>query len=87
MRLRCMAVWQRTSTCLPVPGYDDADSAEALIESLRLAVNGIHGDQVCGVRRVDAKPHGRRAWTLYFNEGGGPYLDISVMPRKRKRKA
>lgn len=27
------------------------------------------------------KPHGRRVWVLHL--GGGPYIDLSVMPRRR----
>lgn len=33
-----------------------------------------------GKRRTQPKPHGRRVWVIHL--GGGPYLDISVMPRR-----
>lgn len=29
------------------------------------------------------RPHGRRAWKLFF--GGKPYLDLSIMPRAQDR--
>jgi len=34
-----------------------------------------------GARATASKPHGRRVWVIHL--GGGPYLDISVMPRRR----
>lgn len=31
-------------------------------------------------RNPQPKPHGRLAWSIHL--GGGPYIDLSVMPRK-----
>ena len=68
------------------PWVPDAVSAEELIEALRTShVGGTLGTQ----NSVDGKPgspehkpHGRRAWSIYFSETcTGPYLDVSVMPR------
>lgn len=33
-----------------------------------------------GLRRR-RKPHGRRCWSIHL--GGGPYIDLSIMPRRR----
>ena len=68
---------------LACPWVDDAADPEALIEAIR-------GHMGCmffveGRQQPEAKPHGRLAWSMHFHaEGlqvGGPYLDISVMPR------
>lgn len=32
-------------------------------------------------RDTKRKPHGRRVWVIHL--GGGPYVDLSVMPRRR----
>jgi hypothetical protein len=39
---------------------------------------------VRGFGRVLAKPHGRRCWVFYLTpDQPGPYVDLSVMPRRR----
>lgn len=72
-----------------IPWTDDAVCAEALIMRLLSAAgflrahlphrqDGIPPDQ--GNGDVGAvKPHGRRAWSIHFDNG--LYLDVSVMPR------
>lgn len=59
-----------------IPWIKEAKSAEelvvALCESMRtFTINGEDSSAII-------KPHGRRAWKLYF--GGQPYLDLSIMP-------
>lgn len=62
-----------------VPWIHGARPAEDLIEAIRAFVGG----RLAGI--PTAKPHGRRAWSIYDckNIGGGddPYLDISVLMR------
>lgn len=39
---------------------------------------------VRGVGRISAKSHGRRCWVFHLTPGqNGPYVDLSVMPRRR----
>lgn len=66
------------------PWTEEASDPEALIEALRASINGAMVSICPGVENPCYKPHGRRAWSIYFREtevGWGPYLDISVMPR------
>jgi hypothetical protein len=80
---------------IAAPWTDEALSAEALIEALRLAVDGTiipsgtkggRWDAASGtfveaiINNPQEKPHGRLAWNIHLD--GGPYLDVSVMPRK-----
>lgn len=59
-----------------VPWIEDACPAEELAEAIRARCGGIpDGKEVEPV----VKPHGRLAWK--FHLGGGPYVDLSVMPR------
>lgn len=72
-----------------VPWTEEAVGAEALIMRLLAAAGFLHAhlphrqdkaadDQANGdVAAV--KPHGRRAWSIHFDNG--LYLDVSVMPR------
>lgn len=60
---------------IAVPWADDADSPEALVAALAACFDGyIQHDS------PQPKPHGRMAWSIHFKIGG-PYLDVSVMPR------
>lgn len=63
------------------PWVENAEPAEVLAEALRASIGGF-------IVPEDAKPHGRRAWLIYF-EGPelGPYLDVSVMPTATKAEA
>lgn len=37
-----------------------------------------------GVGRLSGKPHGRRCWVFHLTpHQNGPYVDLSVMPRRR----
>lgn len=65
------------------PWTHEATEPEVLIEALRVAVNGHLSDRQGLTERSPARrAHGRRAWAIYLHEdAGGPYLDVSVMPR------
>lgn len=76
-----------------VPWTDDAASATEVAEAIRAAAATANGG-VAFIARSSSdasvvKPHGRLCWS--FHLGGGPYVDLSVMPRvvppaKRRRK-
>jgi hypothetical protein len=76
---------------IAVPWTDSAAPAEALIEAIRDAVGGnIRNDERTkgnewdeSTRNPCSKPHGRRAWSIYFS-GHRFYIDLSVMPRLTK---
>ena len=67
-----------------VPWTKDAEDAKVLIKALQRSFKGLR------TRRPydnwpEKKPHGRLAWSFYFDEASragasGPYIDISVMP-------
>lgn len=65
-----------------VPWTEEAKSADEVAEAIRAAAAGVNNG-ACFEASADklprAKPHGRRAWA--FHLGGGPYIDLSVMPR------
>lgn len=65
----------RDCDMIAVPWTHEAVSAETLLDSFMGIVGGFFAPQ----DYVAYKPHGRRAWSIHL--GGGPYLDISVMPR------
>lgn len=64
-----------------VPWFDDSKPEEDLVEALRDQVSGeIVEHPSPDVERQGAiRPHGRRVWSIQL--GGGPYIDLSVMPR------
>lgn len=70
---------------LAVPWVEEAADPEVVVEAicshLRLMWEGVDYENPTD------KPHGRRAWCLHINRKeevkvGGPYLDISFMPRR-----
>lgn len=61
---------------IAVPWVEEAADAEALVEAIRAAVGGVVTN-----RNPEKKPHGRIAWTIIL--GGGPFIDLSVMPLAR----
>lgn len=72
-----------------VPWVDEAAAPEVLIEAIRAAVGGFilnrenaDPSDFTG-RNPEPKPHGRLGWSIHL--GGGPYLDLSVMPRLPRR--
>lgn len=80
---------QRDFDLIAVPWSDEAKSAEDLVEAIRVAVNG-----ACAPIETSftQKPHGRRAWSIYFTGGDAqkqcttPIIDLSVMPRMEQPK-
>lgn len=69
---------QRDLDLVAVPWVDDAKSPVELIAALA-AVFDPTGTHVFGHTPPAQKPHGRLAFVIHL--GGGPYLDVSVMPR------
>jgi hypothetical protein len=73
---------------IAVPWTESAAPAETLVEAIRDAVDGsIRNDPPTQGNKYDQqvsnpndKPHGRRAWSIYFS-GRRFYIDLSVMPR------
>jgi hypothetical protein len=57
-----------------VPWTSDAIDADELAEALRHECDGKYSNN-------SPKPHGRKAWA--FQLGGGPWVDLSVMPRRK----
>jgi hypothetical protein len=81
---------KRDIDLIAVPWTSEATDERTLAESLRLVAEEINGEAVMGWSMAgDAefslngcpgtKPHGRLGWC--FSLGGGPYIDLSVMPR------
>lgn len=64
---------------IAAPWADGAASAERLAQAVASAVRGF----IEPTRNPVRKPHGRLAWTIHL--GGGPFIDLSVMPRRRTR--
>jgi hypothetical protein len=79
---------------IAVPWTEAAAPAETLVEAIRDAVGGVirndppnEGNKYDDTTRAPSqKPHGRLAWSIYFS-GHRFYIDLSVMPRKLKRKS
>lgn len=73
---------QRDLDVVAVPWTEEAASADDLVNALREAftrydLTWLHAD---GDHPLPRKlPHGRLCWPFHF--GGGPYLDLAVMPR------
>lgn len=82
--LACHGSMMRDFDLVAVPWTEKARAAEDLIRAIVL----IHAaDETAfplnaerALASVSEKPHGRRAYTVLLG-GGGPRLDISVMPR------
>lgn len=62
-----------------IPWTREATDAETVIEALNGRIGGYFKDSD---PNPCFKPHGRRAYSIHFD--GGPYLDVSVMPRMRE---
>lgn len=80
---------KRDIDIIACPWTSEAVEANELAEQLRLVALKVHGAAYMTGREgndpfhqegcLGFKAHGRRTWC--FHLGGGPYLDISVMPR------
>ena len=68
---------------IAAPWVEDAVPAIVLIQALRDAIGGFIFHEKENDYNPTWKPHGRLAWSIYLQDGDGPYLDISVMPRRR----
>jgi len=66
---------RRDLDVVAIPWTEDAVEAEELVRRL------LAGSSAClrPNSAIVSKPHGRRCWMLHL--GGGPYIDLSVMPR------
>jgi hypothetical protein len=65
---------------IAVPWMDNAATTEVLVEAVMKAVGGQFAPHDMGFDRNPChKPHGRRAWSIYFS-GMMFYIDLSVMP-------
>lgn len=66
---------KRDLDLIAVPWIELPSQAMYLVEAVRAAVDGaIYADGIPFL-----KPHGRRAWVIYFGERGR-YIDLSVFP-------
>jgi hypothetical protein len=70
---------------IAAPWTEEATDDETLARALCAAIGGkIYGAMHDGkTDKVDynpvQRPHGRKGWVIHI--GGGPYLDVAVMPR------
>lgn len=71
-----------------IPWTDEAAPALEVAQAIIEASGGFvrepetkpaHPNGWPGARDPTQKPHGRLAWSIHL--GGGPYIDLSVMPR------
>lgn len=69
-----------------IPWTDQAVSGEELVQVLSKRLDLLSDTFGTGVDKTfEAKPHGRRAWLLYF--GCGAQIDLSIMPRLQDKTA
>lgn len=69
---------------IAVPWIEEAAEPAELIDALCESVSAWFDKK----QNPGRKPHGRLAWSILPNDtAGAVYLDISVMPKKRKRKS
>lgn len=85
---------RRDIDLVAIPWTHDAVPALVLVRELQATVRLWNGGIAVIVNDIAAaptdftrrspqpKPHGRLAWSIHL--GGGPYLDLSVMPRRRR---
>ena len=79
---------ERDLDLIAIPWKEDALPEVELVEAIRVSIGGHRpGTDIKYKRETpEKKPHGRLAWSFYFDEKRarieeGPYIDISVMPR------
>jgi hypothetical protein len=85
---------ERDIDLIAVPWQEYAQDAVSLVSAMRRACEAITGfaawpnewtegsespKPIGAADNPNQKPHGRMAWSILL--GGGPYIDISVMPR------
>lgn len=66
---------KRDFDLIAIPWIDSADSADTLVKAIMNAT----GARPRAANQWTQRPHGRYSFSLYL--GGGPYIDLSVMPR------
>jgi hypothetical protein len=77
----------RDMDLIAAPWVDEAKSSRELVEAMAVMCGGRVYSMVDlgGGVIVDnpiLKPHGREGWTIVL--GGGTYIDVSVMPLRKK---
>jgi len=72
---------QRDFDIVLIPWTEDAEPEEKLLQAIQKFVSG-PGKNYDIMKQATEKPHGRKAYVLYFDDG--KYLDISTMPRCEK---
>lgn len=65
---------RRDLDLIAVPWIEEAVTAEELVSRIMASSSSFGRKTESAV----CKPHGRRCWILHL--GGGPYIDLSVMP-------
>jgi len=79
---------RRDLDLVAIPWTDEAAPAQEVAVAIIEASGGFllerekqpgHPEKWPGTRDPAQKPHGRLAWSIHL--GGGPYIDLSVMPR------
>lgn len=70
---------------LAVPWTSNAVPAKELADAIKDAVGGVfgHPNAYANDEQPSSRPHGRLSWSIYL-EADAPYIDLSVMPRKKK---
>jgi hypothetical protein len=79
---------RRDFDLVAVPWTEEAGEPLPMIQEMKAAVEGVYShhevDHLIKTGNPTEKPHGRVAWSIHLTNKGmhGPYLDISVMPRR-----
>ncbi|CAA2962497.1 Hypothetical predicted protein [Olea europaea subsp. europaea] len=80
---------ERDVDLIAVPWTEDAADELAVVSAIQQAITDNLGQCYRShPSQVDEKPHGRRAWILYFQgaveteNGAYPFVDLSVLPRR-----
>lgn len=77
---------RRDLDLVAVPWIQDAKPAADLVAAICERFDA-HCRNADGAKSMEptAKPHGRLAWSIHF--GGGPYIDLSIVPTQLPGKA
>lgn len=79
---------QRDMDFVAVPWTEEASEPLPMVLAMKEACSAVFThpdwDDLIPDGNPTDKPHGRKAWSLHLTNKGakGPYIDISVMPRK-----
>ena len=71
---------------IAAPWREGCISAQSFADYVKKACEIICGQafQAPGDKQPEQRPHGRLAWS--FHLGGGPYVDLSIMPQLKNAK-